>query len=410
MLWSAVAKAIALEQSRYESSSIAGKYISRCSSVGMLRLQSGDVAGAKSQVERAYSSLTDLSSDVIEPEGCVGLRCSNLSHALESLATLEETLCFVTDEEQQQPFVLDDSEHLAGLLGAAQALAKYSMTHLESLGKCKGIVDRLLEVFLDFEFRNGPLRRKFDGLKYASRRFADLTYEQSLVGRFYPDEKFDFELDDVRKRYERRDELREEVVKKSRDVQKAAKKAIYAAHRGDKEKTEILVEEAVKIAKEIFKVVEEWPPLRRSFSPALEEYVEAELFRSWLFEDKNLVEKFPLPISAEEYLGGVADLCGEIGRVGVKAASERDRGTLSAVKETTMLVYEQFLELDLPPKMSKKTDMIMASLNKLDTLQYELDLNSALEEHFGADLKRGTTAFVGSSSAAPQLTEQNREE
>lgn len=33
---------------------------------------------------------------------------------------------------------------------------------------------------LEFDFRNGPLRRKYDGLKYALKAIEDVTYELSL--------------------------------------------------------------------------------------------------------------------------------------------------------------------------------------------------------------------------------------
>lgn len=35
---------------------------------------------------------------------------------------------------------------------------------------------------MEFDFRNGPLRRKFDGVKYDVRKIDDILYELSLVG------------------------------------------------------------------------------------------------------------------------------------------------------------------------------------------------------------------------------------
>ena len=34
---------------------------------------------------------------------------------------------------------------------------------------------------LEFDFRNGPIRRKYDGLKYALKTIEDIVYEISLV-------------------------------------------------------------------------------------------------------------------------------------------------------------------------------------------------------------------------------------
>jgi hypothetical protein len=38
----------------------------------------------------------------------------------------------------------------------------------------------------EFEFRNGNLRRKFDGVKWGVRRTEDLLYELSIVGLSAP--------------------------------------------------------------------------------------------------------------------------------------------------------------------------------------------------------------------------------
>ena len=65
---------------------------------------------------------------------------------------------------------------------AAGANLRMFLSALEPLLDGDG-VSKLHEALLEFDFRNGPLRRKFDGLKYALRRLEDVLYEQSLAGR-----------------------------------------------------------------------------------------------------------------------------------------------------------------------------------------------------------------------------------
>ena len=145
-----------------------------------------------------------------------------------------------------------DAEYVSGLLGAAQDLSRYATSRatagdVRSVALCREQVAALHAALLEFDFRNGPLRRKFDGLKYAARRLEDMIYEQSLAGRAYapplPEESqegvVESRADDaasdetnaepcvlsslraIRERFELADAARESVIKKSRDVQKA---------------------------------------------------------------------------------------------------------------------------------------------------------------------------------------------
>ena len=57
------------------------------------------------------------------------------------------------------------------------------------------------------------------------------------------------ELDDLRLRMEHRDELREKLIKRCRDGQKAAKQAIFALHRGDYKRSQSLISDCEKCIK-----------------------------------------------------------------------------------------------------------------------------------------------------------------
>ena len=127
---------------------------------------------------------------------------------------------------------------------------------------------------LEFNFRNGILRRKYDGLKYALRSIENIVYELSLLqpvaaapqglldlddGEVMCEKKARIEsetassagmdnclnesmatyylldasdIDNIRARMDAFDSLREDVIKQSRDVQKLSKQAIFAIHRG----------------------------------------------------------------------------------------------------------------------------------------------------------------------------------
>ena len=132
-------------------------------------------------------------------------------------------------------------------------------------------------------------------------------------------------------------------------------------------------------------LVKKWPALRfGSLAAALEEYAEAALFMKWLEAKKDpsapLVasqQALGLPLSDEEYLGGVCDLTGEVGRVAVAAATARDLATVRRVFETDVAVMEAVSGLNLPPKLAKKVGPLEMCVRKVEHLLYELALAAA---------------------------------
>lgn len=186
-----------------------------------------------------------------------------------------------------------------------------------------------------------PLRRKYDGVKYALKRLQDILYELSLTGKGVShdaeqpskrlktsgtdDEKekekaavkeegdgmtmiVAAEFDVIRETMETYDKRREAVIKSTRDVQKLSKQAIYSLQRNSIDKAKAQIAEAVTKSKVIFEehIMSE-PQLRQgSYSNAMEEFAEAVLFLVWL-EDKRIcaldAPEFEGLIDSIEYLG-----------------------------------------------------------------------------------------------------------
>ena len=153
---------------------------------------------------------------------------------------------------------------------------------------------------LEFDFRNGPLRRKYDGLKYAFKTVEDIVYESSLledipfIDEEMPSKRRKVEgvegvslstevaaaespaeevflldvaaIDAIRERMEVYDKLREEVIKQSRDVQKLSKLAIYSVHRGALADSRAKLNQAMKAAVKIFEIVDLVSTLPRRIS------------------------------------------------------------------------------------------------------------------------------------------------
>jgi predicted translin family RNA/ssDNA-binding protein len=144
---------------------------------------------------------------------------------------------------------------------------------VESIGQVRVVLEELNGKMLEFDFRNGPLRRKYDGLKYALRSVEDILFELSLtdkdrvsIGSEPPEKRARVEtgaasvldaadFDAIRKRLDEVDAKREDLIKKSRDVQKLSKQAIFSIQRGNLNDADDKLRSAKGIASNLFDTI-----------------------------------------------------------------------------------------------------------------------------------------------------------
>ena len=364
-------------------------------------------------------TLDDISSSLQELVGSASDRTprdGNLTNRVEELACLLAFNHFLASGTLIAPsecgsFVTDE-EYLAGAcMGLCQTLSRYAIGRatardLASVKATRDLVQQILDYLLKFDFRNGYLRHKYDGTKYALKTLETLLYELSVTGAAdseEPDAKVPRrvlvnheELEGIRARMEHRDELRENLIKKSRDGQKAAKQAIYALHRGDSDGARKLLNQCEDcINNHLFPIVNEEPPLRTgSHTQVLEEYVEAKLFYTWLHGKADVsLEKpsgillmpqdFTIPLQMDEYLGGICDLTGEIGRYAVQRGTARDFDGVKQCLATNTAIYLAIQTMErFPSGIGKKMDQLRQSVEKLERMTYELSLSEATGRKF----------------------------
>ena len=356
-----------------------------------------------------FGEVETLLHSIIPKEASRVSRQANLSSRLEKYVRLKAYSHFLETGTLLPPSACQyatDEEYLSGAcMGLAQDLSRYGMGRatardVTSVSMAGDLMNEIQTQLLQFDFRNGNLRRKFDGTKYALKTLETLLYELSITGSEQPDSKRlkqdtsalvpVAEMEELRKRMEHRDNLREGLIKTSRDGQKAAKQAIYALHRGDKPKAMQLIQECETcIVKHLLPIVEEEPPLRTgSFTAVLEEYAEAKLFYAWLFGkdddgelpvgDLLLPDEFPIQLSPEEYLGGLCDLTGEVGRYAVQRGTARDSDSVKLCLHTNSCILNAMQSMErLPSAMNKKMDQLGHSVEKLERMLYEMSLSEA---------------------------------
>ena len=175
------------------------------------------------------------------------------------------------------------------------------------------------------------------------------------------------------------DEQRDTVIKRSRDITKASKVAIYCLHRGEMDKADAQIAEAVRVAEDLWPIVEKNAPLRHgSYAGGLEEYAEAAIFAHFIRTGKILPSSELPRCDRDEYLGGVLDFTGELNRYCIAKATARDVDEVRKCRDVVDALTGIFLKFDFRNGvLRKKYDGLKYTLKKMENTLYELSLTSA---------------------------------
>eukprot|EP00929_Paragymnodinium_shiwhaense_P095001 TRINITY_DN55928_c0_g2_i2.p1 TRINITY_DN55928_c0_g2~~TRINITY_DN55928_c0_g2_i2.p1 ORF type:complete len:525 (+),score=162.93 TRINITY_DN55928_c0_g2_i2:50-1624(+) len=327
----------------------------------------------------------------------------------------------------------DDERYLCGIIDAARELDRFAVNRgqvldLPTIQVCLGVVQALEQALMQFDFRNSDLRRRFDGIKYVVKKLENLAYEVDMAlkraaesaaaagkagmsggGGYPPVPPFAEQAADscvtkdeaatlgspaidlsmmaaIKQRYDAFDKMREDAIKRARDVIKLAKNATYALQRGDFKKADKDLEQAAKLANGIYaELVSKTPSLRGGFfSAAMEELAEALLYRAfrkdwhvYSLEELQSASKLQFKLTLIEYLGGVLDLTGEVCRYAVRMAGQGHQAVPTIEKCLVAVdgIYASLQELPmLPGGIGKKMGPLKGTLGKIEGVRYELAL------------------------------------
>lgn len=218
--------------------------------------------------------------------------------------------------------------------------------------------------------------------QYMKRERDGAMSEAKAVGKFLKGQRVllnEDEFSDICEQMKEYDATRESIIKATRDVLKCSKQAIYSLHRSDMVQARKLLQTAEEGAKELLPSVQKDESLRHgSFANACEEYVEARTFEYFLNHGKLMTLKELEFVDRSEYLGGLADLTGEVTRYAVIQASKRDVPAVEHCKELVDALYGQLILFDFRNgSLRKKFDSVKWNLKKLETIIYELSLSGA---------------------------------
>lgn len=181
---------------------------------------------------------------------------------------------------------------------------------------------------------------------------------------------------DLRKTLEQYDQKREWLIRQSRDILKASKKAIYSAHRGNLAKAKEHLAAARNHLRKAEQLAKKDAKLATTgiYSDAQEEYAEASIYAHYL-KHKNLPPPGSLGVDAHTYLAALCDVVGELVRKAINSVTKGDYTTALEIKDTVEALYDELMLFDwgnLP--IRKKFDSIKYNLEKLEDLALKIKL------------------------------------
>ncbi len=179
----------------------------------------------------------------------------------------------------------------------------------------------------------------------------------------------------IREEYSFEQNLRENLIKESRDIVFYSKKVIYNVHRNNLLDAE---KDFNNLREKTLSFVKKFEDNNISFekygffSNALQEYVEAFVFFEFV---KN--KKIPLKESfydSEIYLLGILDFTGELLRIGVNNAVKNKEFFLLCYN-TIVFLHDEFMLFDFPnSNLRKKFDSLKYSVKKLEDIKLQLEI------------------------------------
>jgi len=177
----------------------------------------------------------------------------------------------------------------------------------------------------------------------------------------------------IREKLAKYDSDREKLIKKARDVLKLSKQLIYTVHRKDMKEAARLLSEVKKEKGSLDKIASSGKRLiyEGSYSDACQEYVEALCYYG--FVKNGWLPLFAsLKVSEEDYLMGLCDLTGELGRKAVTIAHKNPE-EVERIKDVVEEIFGEFIKFDLRNgNLRKKSDSIKWNLKKLEEVVYDI--------------------------------------
>lgn len=191
----------------------------------------------------------------------------------------------------------------------------------------------------------------------------------------------------------KRDKVREEAIKLSRDVLKLSGWAVTAIHKGSLEEALGYLREAEEKARRLVEMLSPYPELLNSgmANNALSEYVEARVFID-LITGRGLPGPSELGVGYVPYLQGVGDVVGELRRLALELVRHGEFGRAWLLLDAMEAIYLELRTLDYPealaPGIRHKADVARRLVDDTKAMLVDLESRRRLEEKLNSTAQR----------------------
>lgn len=162
--------------------------ITKSSKSAIYSLHRGETAAAKQQLVAAEKLIAKLLKEVEKDEH---LRGGSFSASLEEYTEAKAFLRFLEDGTlitKKELKVVNAEEYLLGLCDFTGELVRYAVLRATARDKkavqsVRDIIDAIHGQLLQFDLRNGELRKKYDSIKYNLQKAENTLYDLTLNPR-----------------------------------------------------------------------------------------------------------------------------------------------------------------------------------------------------------------------------------
>jgi translin len=185
-------------------------------------------------------------------------------------------------------------------------------------------------------------------------------------------------VSEVDKYLSERDSIRENAIKRARDVIKASGWAITAVHKGNLEEALKYLEEAEIAVRDLLNMVKDYPELYYSgmVYNAVSEYVEARVFID-IITGKGLKGPLELGVQPVPYLQGLGDVVGELRRLALEYVRRENFKTAWRLLEIMEAIYFELRRFDYPeaiaPGIRHKADVARRLVDDTKAMLIDLE-------------------------------------
>jgi len=184
------------------------------------------------------------------------------------------------------------------------------------------------------------------------------------------------DFSDMVREFNKFDELREGLIRKSRDIVKLSKQIIYCIHRDELDSAKRFCDSIFVELKALDVIALKSPELlySGSYKVAVQEFVEALCYYRFVSEGR-VPSKSELGVSSDFYLLGLCDLSGELVRNAINKASNGEFAAVEMVKDLVVEIYERLLQFDFRnSELRSKFDGLKYDVKKLEDVVFQIKL------------------------------------